>query len=145
MIRKKENEDGDCRRYCSRTDEEIHTFLVAMYAAGGAMFISDKLPLMKDSQIDEYAKLFPVDERVGRPLDLMSSYIPGILDLGYDEDVRSVAFINWGESECTFRFSLDGKHIAHEHFTGEQLGEWDGEYAVNLAPHCSQLVKFKRI
>ena len=47
MPRKAENEDDDCRRYCTRTDEEIHTFQVAMYAAGGALFISDKLPLMK--------------------------------------------------------------------------------------------------
>lgn len=49
MIRKKENEDGDCRRYCSRTDEEIRTFLTAMYAAGGALFLSDKLPLMEEA------------------------------------------------------------------------------------------------
>lgn len=145
MIRKAENEDGDCRRYCSRTDDEIHTFLVAMYAAGGAFFISDKLPLMSDEQIDMYAKLLPVNGRVGKPLDLMESFIPGILDMGYEGDTRAVALINWGERERTFTVSLDGAHCATEHFTDEDLGEHAGSYQVTLASHCSQLVKFKRI
>lgn len=145
MIRKAENEDGDCRRYCSRTDEEIHTFMVAMYAAGGALIVSDKLPLMSDEQIDMYAKLLPVNGRVGKPLDLMESFIPGVLDMGYDGDTRTVALINWGQRERTFTVTLDGAHTATEHFTDEDLGEHTGRYEVTLAPHCSQLVKFKRI
>ncbi|MBO5069530.1 MAG: alpha-galactosidase [Roseburia sp.] len=144
MIRKKENEDADCRRYCSRTDDEIRTFLTAIYAAGGGLFLSDKLPLMNEAQIDQYARLFPVDHRVGRPLDLMESYIPGILDLGYQGDVRTVAFINWGERERSFHIELTGAHNATEHWTDEVLGQYDGAYEVTLQPHCSTLVHFER-
>ena len=145
MIRKKENEDGDCRRYCSRTDEEIRTFLTAMYAAGGALFLSDKLPLMEEAQIDQYARLFPVGDRTGRPLDLMDSFIPGVLDLGYEGDVRTVAFINWGERERTFHIDLNGLHSAVEHWTDEQLGRFEGAYQVTLPPHGSTLVHFQRM
>ncbi len=144
MIRKAENEDDDCRRFCSRNDDEIHTFLVAMYAAGGAMLISDKLPLMNDKQIEMYSRLFPVGGRVGKPLDLMESFVPGILDLGTEDGVRRVALINWGERERTFRVDLDGAYTAIEHFTDEQLGKHEGTYEVTLAPHCSQLVVFEK-
>lgn len=144
MIRKAENEDTDCRRYCSRDDAQIHTFLVAMYAAGGAMMISDKLPLMDDKQIAMYEKLLPVGGRVGKPLDLMESFIPGILDMGEKDGSREVALINWGERERTFRVDLDGTWRAHEHFTDEDLGTHEGSYTVTLAPHHSQLVVFER-
>lgn len=145
MIREKENEDADCRRYCSRTDEEIRTFLTAIYTAGGALFLSDKLPLMNDAQIAQYARLFPVDNRVGYPLDLMESYISGVLDLGYRGDVRTVAFINWGERERSFRIELVGAHSATEHWTEEALGLFDEFYEITLQPHCSMLVHFERI
>ena len=144
MIRKSENEDGDCRRYCSRDDAEIHTFLVAMYAAGGAMIISDKLPLMSDEHFAMYKKLLPVGGRVGKPLDLMDSFIPGILDMGEKDGRREVALINWGERERTFRVTLDGTWRAHEHFTEEELGVHTDSYTVTLQPHHSQLVIFER-
>lgn len=144
MIRKKENEDEDCRRFCSRTDDEIRTFLTAIYAAGGALLISDKLPLMSEEQIALYEKLFPWTGRAAKPLDLMESFVPGLLDLGYEEGIRTVAFINWGERERTFTLPLDGTHSATEHWTDENLGTVTGEYKITLAPHCSSLVHFKK-
>lgn len=145
LVRKAEQEDADCRRYCTRTDEEIHTFLVAMYAAGGALMVSDKLPLLTDRQMDQYARMFPVSNRVGKPLDLMQSYVPGLLDLGVQDGVRRVALINWGERERSFRVMLKGKFHATEHFTDEELGLHDGVYEVVLAPHCAQLVEFRPV
>ena len=144
MIRKGENEDGDCRRYCSRTDAEIHTFLVAMYAAGGAMIVSDKLPLMTEEHFAMYRKLLPVNGRVGKPLDLMDSFVPGILDMGEKDGRREVALINWGERERTFTVTLNGTYHAHEHFTEEDLGRHTDTYTVTLAPHHSQLVVFEK-
>ncbi len=144
MIRKSENEDDDCRRFCSRTDEEIHTFLVAMYAAGGTVMISDKLPLMYEKHFEMYKKLLPVGGRVGKPLDLMDSFIPGVFDMGGREGKREFALINWGERERTFTITLDGSYHAHEHFTEEDLGTHEGSYTVTLQPHHSQLVVFER-
>lgn len=143
MIRKKENED--CRRCCTRTDEEIRTFLTAMYVAGGALFFSDKLSLLTGEQIGQYAALFPRSTRAGRPLDLMDSYIPGMIDQGYEGDTRTVALINWGERERTFTVSLAGTHRAAEHWTGKDLGVWRDMYQATLQPHCSQLIHFKKM
>ena len=145
MIRKAENEDEDCRRYCSRTDEEIHTFLVAIYAAGGALFLSDKLPLIDDRQIDMYARLFPVEDRVGVPIDLLESYIPGVIDCGNDGNTHRVAIINWSDRERTFRIPIVSTCEAIELFTDENLGTHSDVYEATLAPHCSQLVCFKSL
>ena len=145
MVRKRENEDGDCRRNCIRTDEEIRTFLTAMYVAGGALFFSDKLPLLTEAQIGQYAALFPRTTRAGRPLDLMESWIPGIIDQGYEQDTRTVALINWGERQRRFTVSLTGKHHAKEHWTGEDLGTWTDTFQTTLQPHCSMLIHFAKI
>ena len=145
MVRKRENEDGDCRRNCTRTDEEIRTFLTAMYAAGGALFFSDKLRLLTKEQIEQYAALFPRSMRAGRPLDLMESWIPGIIDQGYEGDTRTVALINWGEREKCFTVSLAGTHHAKEHWTGEDLGTCTDTFEATLQPHCSLLLHFTKI
>lgn len=107
--------------------------------------VSDKLPLLTDRQMDQYARMFPVSNRVGKPLDLMQSYVPGLLDLGVQDGVRRVALINWGERERSFRVMLKGKFHATEHFTDEELGLHDGVYEVVLAPHCAQLVEFRPV
>lgn len=75
----------------------------------------------------------------------MDSFIPGVLDLGYEGDVRTVAFINWGERERTFHIDLNGLHSAVEHWTDEQLGSFEGAYQVTLPPHGSTLVHFQQM
>ena len=144
MIRKKENEDDDCRRFCSRNDTEIRTFESAMYASGGALLISDKLPLMSEAQIDDYARFFPHVDSAATPLDLTESFLPSTLDGGYDGDTRTLTFINWGERERTFTLPLDGAHTAKEHWDGAELGRFDGQYTVTLRPHESQVVHLTR-
>ena len=143
MIRKSENEDDDCRRYCTRTDEEILTFMRALYCCGGTFMISDKLPLMSEKHIDMYSKFFPLNEKAARPLDLMNSFIPSLLDLGYSGDTRTVGFFNFGEREKTLSLSLGAVHSAKEHFTDETYEDTD-TFTITLAPHCSALVEFTR-
>lgn len=143
MIRKSENEDDDCRRFCTRTDEEILTYMRAAYCCGGIFMISDKLPLMNGKQIDMYSKFFPLNERAAKPLDLMSAFIPSLLDLGYEGGTRTVGFFNWGERETTLTLELDGVHTAKEHFTDEVYDATD-KFTITLAPHCSALVKFTK-
>ncbi len=142
MIRKSENEDDDCRRYCSRTDLEIRTYETAMYAAGGALLISDKLPLMNERQINDYSLYFPHRDSAAVPLDIERAYLPSVLDCGTQDGVRTVAFINWGESERSLNVTLDGEYTAREHWDGLDLGSHKGSYTVTLAPHESQLVHF---
>lgn len=143
MIRKSENEDDDCRRYCSRTDDEILTFMRALYCCGGVFMISDKLPLMSEKQIDMYSRFFPRNEKAAKPLDLTSACIPSLLDLGYDGETRTVGFFNWGEREKTLTLDLDGVHTAKEHFTDEVYNATD-KFTITLAPHHSALVEFTK-
>ena len=99
---------------------------------------------MSEEQIGLYEKLFPLPGRTAKPLDLMESYIPGLLDLGYKDEVRTIAFINWGERERTYTVEIGGAHEATEHWTDENLGEVSGSYTVTLAPHCSTLIHFMK-
>lgn len=98
IIRKAENEDEECWRLCTRTDNEIRTYVTAMAASGGILMLSDKLPNLSDSQLALISKLFPVNQNAARPLDLADSYIPGVLDFGVRGGCRTVAFINWGDA-----------------------------------------------
>ena len=97
IIRKKENEDEEFFRLCTRSDSEIRTYVTAMAASGGILMLSDKLPLLSDDQITMISKLYPINQECALPLDLMDSYIPGVLDFGKRGKTRSVALINWSD------------------------------------------------
>ena len=46
LLRKAENEDGECFRNCVRNDREIETYITAMLASGSPIIYSDKLELI---------------------------------------------------------------------------------------------------
>lgn len=145
MVRTKDEQDENCHRLCSRTPLENRTFATAMYTAGGALMFSDKLPLLKEEQLRDYAKFFPRNKTPGVPLDMGESFMPSVFDLGEDGGVYTVSFINWGDREKDFAVALDGKFEATEHWDDTPLGTFEDEYSVTLPPHASQLVHFKRI
>lgn len=122
IIRKKENEDEECWRLCTRTDDEIRTYITAMAASGGILMLSDKLPLLSDDQLKLISKLFPLTQECALPLDLMDSFIPGVLDLGTKGSTRTVALINWGDSPR--KMSVDNDKAFVREF-------WDGEFDIH--------------
>ncbi len=144
IIRKKENEDEECWRLCTRSDEEIRTYITAMAASGGILMLSDKLPNLAPEQLELISKLFPMTQEAARPLDLMDSFIPGVLDFGVRASARTVAFINWGDSPRDF--SVDcGESFVREFWSGEMSVFSGGKFTSRVQPHCAQVFAFTPI
>ena len=144
IIRKKENEDEECWRLCTRSDEEIRTYITAMAASGGILMLSDKLPNLAPEQLELISKLFPMTQEAARPLDLMDSFIPGVLDFGVRASARTVAFINWGDSPRDF--SVDcGESFVREFWSGEMSVFSGGKFTSRVQPHCAKVFAFTPI
>ena len=141
IIRKAENEDEECWRLCTRTDNEIRTYITAMAASGGILMLSDKLPNLSEDQLALIAKLFPVNQTAARPLDLACSYIPGVLDFGTRGTTRTVALINWGDAPRTMSVENGAAYVWE--FWDEKLSvHKGGDYCVNVAPRSAKVLYF---
>ncbi len=136
IVRKVENEDADCRRNCVRTDDEIRCYISGAAASGGVLMLSDKLRLMSEEQLRQISYLYPINEDAALPLDLLDSYIPGVLDCGVRGKIRTVILINWDDENKTFRVPLgDGNHRVFEFWSRSHRGVYGKEYTATLAPH----------
>lgn len=138
IVRKRENEDDRCWRRCTRSDEEIRTFVTAMAASGGIFMLSDKMPLLHDEQIRLLSKLFPINGEAAVPLDLMDSDCPGILDFGIRGNARVLALINWTDLDKEFCLPVaeeeKGGHL-FEFWSQQYLGQCDGEVCATVPAH----------
>ncbi len=141
IIRKKENEDEECFRPCTRTDEEIRTYVTAMAASGGILMLSDKLPLLSEEQLTLISKLYPLNQDCALPLDLMDSYIPGVLDFGKKGATRTVALINWGDAPRTMSVENDGA-LVWEFWDKTFDVHPGGAYSVTVPAHGSLVLYF---
>lgn len=144
IIRKKENEDSECWRLCTRTDSEIQTYVTAMAASGGILMLSDKLPNLSDSQLKLISKLFPLSHEAALPLDLMDSYIPGVLDFGYRGNTRTVALINWGDAPRRMTVKNDSS-LVWEFWSEEFYVHDGGDFTVSLEPRSSKVLYFTKL
>ncbi len=132
--RTKDEEDEQCWRLCTRTDGEIRTYVTAMAASGGALMLSDKMPLLKPEQKKLISKLFPLNTKAAVPLDLMESFIPGVLDFGTRHGTRTVALINWNDAPQTMTVPGSGGKLAFE-FWSKSFDTPAGDITVKLEPH----------
>ncbi len=139
IIRKEENEDGECRRHCTRNDDEIRSYVTAMAASGGILMLSDKLNLLSDKQIEMLSKLFPLNTVSALPLDLMDSFVPGILDLGLRGKTHVYALINWLDEAQEMALPVASGH-AFEFWSQRYLGWLDGPFTTRVEPHCAQVI-----
>ena len=141
IVRKKENEDEECFRLCTRTDDEIRTYVTAMAASGGILMLSDKLPLLSDEQFKLISKLYPLNQNSALPLDLMDSYIPGILDFGKKGSTRTVALINWSNAPRTMR--VENQEAFVWEFWGQTFDlHHGGSYSIQVPPHSARVLYF---
>lgn len=139
LVRSAENEDEECIRQCVRTEAEIRTFATALMATGGAVILSDKLPLLKESQLDLLGKMFPINTQAAIPLDLMESEVPGILDLGRREKTRIFALINWTDVKKSVSLNIGDGHV-FEFWSQDYLGRMQGERRFLLEPHGAKIL-----
>lgn len=141
IIRKRENEDGECWRLCTRTDDEIRTYVTAMAASGGVLMLSDKLPNLGEDQIKLISKLFPANDRAARPLDIAESFVPGVLDLGRRGATRTVALINWTDVPAVTGVD-NGEALVWEFWSGEFARHPGGRFETKIPPRCAKVFYF---
>lgn len=139
LVRTGKNEDEECIRPCIRTDAENRTFATAVMAAGGAMIMSDKMPLLEEYQLDLLSKMYPINTQAAVPLDLMDSYVPGLLDLGRRGKTHIFALINWTDAAKTVRVDVGAGH-AFEFWSQEYLGYRTGVSLFEIEPHGAKIV-----
>jgi len=139
LVRNAENEDEECIRPCIRTDGENRTFATAVMAVGGAMIMSDKMPLLKEDQLQLLSDMYPINTQAAVPLDLMESYVPGILDLGRRQKTRLFALINWTDAQKTVEVDVGTGH-AFEFWSQRYLGVCAGKTGFEIEPHGARIV-----
>lgn len=142
MVRTPDKQDGECFRFCTRSETEIRTFKTFIRSVGGTTMISDKLSLLDEKDFGKYAELLPINARAGVPLDLYKRDYPSVIDMGDDETFRTVALINWEDEEKTFCFFAgknDGILLTYKNIEIESLDT----VKVKLAAHDSEILKIK--
>lgn len=139
IIRKSENEDEECQRLCTRTDEEIRSYISATAASGGILMFSDKLSLLSEEQIETLSYLFPQNTDAALPLDMFDNVIPCVLDCGVKGNVRTVILVNWYDEDKLLSVDADDCHV-YEFWSREYRGVADGKYTVSLKPHCCEVL-----
>lgn len=144
IIRKKENEDKECWRLCTRTDDEIRTYVTAMAASGGILMLSDKLPNLSENQLRLISKLFPLNQEAALPLDIMDAYIPGVLDFGCHAGNRTVALINWGEAPRRMTVE-NGAAFVWEFWSESFCIHNGGSFTVDIPPRSARVYYFTPI
>ena len=107
----------------------------AMAASGGAVMLSDKLPLLKDHQFELISKLFPLNTEAAVPLDLMDSFIPGVLDFGTRNGTRTIALINWGDADTEMCVPGSAGKLAFEFWGQDFMGEQSEDIKTIIVPH----------
>lgn len=138
MLRTAENEDGDCFRRCTRTYEEIQTFVALIGVTGGTVMLSDKLRRLTDGQTDLFRVLLPVNQRAGIPVDAETSAIPSVVDGGERGGIRTVVFFNWEDFPDDISFDLGGEYGVFDFWDKKFLGT-ASRLSETIPPHESRV------
>lgn len=134
IVRNAENEDEQCMRPCIRTDAENRTFATAVMATGGAMILSDKMPLLHEYQLELLSYMYPINTQAAIPLDLMDSEVPGKLDLGRRGNTHIFVLINWSDAFKKVKLDVGNGHI-FEFWSQSYLGKGAGVKQFEIKPH----------
>lgn len=138
LSRTAKNEDGQCFRLCTRTEEEIRMHVSLIAASGGAVFLSDKISLLSDKQIREIGYLLPPSNLHPQPLDLETSDIPAVVDCGKTEHTRTVIFFNWNNRVRVRRLNMDKNVHIFEFWSQKYYGKRKS-VCFTLPPHTAKI------
>lgn len=141
MVRKAEHEDKECRRFCTRNDMEIDSFITFMSVSGGAMMSSDKLSILGEKEIEKIKSLFPLNTTPATPIDLYEREIPSIFRYENTGEYEMYALINWCDVEDDFKINLTEEKYGKEYFSKEQLN-CSSAFKFTLKPHESKILYF---
>ncbi len=137
LVRTSKNEEEDCIRPCNRTDAENRTFATVVMATGGAMIMSDKLPLLEEYQLKLLSYMYPINKQAAIPLDLMESNVPSILYLGKRHRTDIYALVNWSDAARTLKIPANNGHV-FEFWTQSYRGM--GCDSFEIEPHGARIV-----
>lgn len=138
LARTAKNEDEQCFRLCSRTDDEIKTHAATVAASGGAITFSDKVSLLDEKQIALYKTIIKLKAANPKPLDFDIADLVSVVDGGEKDGVRTVFFFNFGEKSVEKSLTLTEKSHVYAVWNDSYDGETD-EIRVKLQPHSSEV------
>lgn len=138
LARIAKNEDKQCFRLCSRTDDEIKTHAATVAASGGAIMFSDKVSLLDEKQIALYKTLVKLKAENPKPLDFDTADLVSVVDGGKTDGVRAVFFFNFGEKAVEKSLTLTEKSHIYAVWNDRYDGETD-EIRITLQPHSSEV------
>lgn len=139
MVRHENQHDDEAFRICTRTDEEIQTFINFMSVAGGAIMLSDKLSLLGKEDIDRIKTLFPINQKPAKPLDIFDKDIPSVFYYGESGEFEMYALFNWENYEDTLTIDLKGEKYAKTYYENKAY-EKAKTFEMTLKPHTSEIV-----
>jgi hypothetical protein len=108
-------------------------------ATGGAMILSDKMPLLHEYQLKLLSYMYPINTQSAIPLDLMDSEVPGILDLGRRGHTHIFALINWTDAHRIMKVDIGRGHI-FEFWSQSYLGLGAGVTQFEMEPHEAKVL-----
>lgn len=139
MVRHENQHDSEAFRICTRTDEEIQTFVNFMSVAGGAIMLSDKLSLLDKKDIDRIKTLFPINPKPAKPLDLFERDIPSVFYYGKSGEFEIYALFNWENYEDTLTVDFKGEKYAKTYYENKAYHA-KKNFTITLKPHTSEIV-----
>ena len=120
---------------------EVIFHATTVHASGGMMLSGDDLPTLTVERVAMLRKLVP-------PTGRAASFADETLPLGRTPTGRGeyLYFFNWGDEPAERVVTLPRKVSLRNYWTGESLGEHEGEYRVSaLAPHSALLLETRDI
>ena len=138
LARTAEEEDEKCFRLCTRDRQEIDTFISLIAASGGAVFVGDKISLLKEETIRKIKYLLPPSERQPVPLDLESSDIPSAVDCGRKGNMRTLIYFNWSDREKVYTLAIKNRAHIFEFWSQRYLGT-ASSLRFSLPAHASKV------
>ncbi|HWD94306.1 MAG TPA: glycoside hydrolase family 36 protein [Verrucomicrobiae bacterium] len=120
---------------------EVIFHATTVHASGGMMLSGDDLPTLAPERVEILRKLIP-------PTGRAASFADETMAVGRTPHGRGeyLYLFNWGDQPVERVVKLPHKVSLKNYWTGEQLGEYEGEYRVSsLAPHSALLLETSEV
>lgn len=139
MLRTKDKQDEECFRLCTRTREEIRTFITFISAAGGSVMLSDKMSLLDKKDLYDLKRLFPMNTNPAVPVDLYKDAIPSVLYYGEKKGVHIYAVFNWEDRIQNIVIRHNREMFARTYWK-EKKYKRSEKTSVRLLPHEAEVI-----
>ncbi len=128
------------------THQEVEVLLSAVLMAGGAINLSDNLPLLNENGLEMLRKLVRAESgEAARPLDLFTSRLPSYYLQNLRHGHRAL-LVNWGEENALRQLDLTRYGISAstgtDFWSGKKITIRNSRLEFELPPHSCRLITF---